>query len=220
MTVPLQTLGRSEGTTLFMTMLAAWSILLHRYSGQSDLVVGSIIANRHQLNLEGLIGLFANTVALRIAWTDVPTVRELLARVREVALGAQAHQDFPFEKLVEALRPERDAAYHPIFQVMLVMQEALPGFSASPAATPVRSAGHSAKFDLTVFLTEEADTITVVLEHNADLFEEDTIVDLARQFAVVLKALPAAIDQPISALRLVSAEEESLVGAFSEDLEL
>jgi amino acid adenylation domain-containing protein/FkbM family methyltransferase len=222
-TAPLKALGRGEGTTLFMSLLAAWSILLHRHSGQSDLVVGTNIANRQLLSLEGLIGLFANTVALRIAWTEEPTVRELLARVREVVLEAQAHQDFPFEKLVEALRPERDEAYHPIFQVMLVMQEAL----SKSAAAPVPAAGalgievRSAKFDLTLFVVEDADEIAAELEYDADLFEAGTIADLAGQLQAVLQALPAAVERPISTLPLVSAPEEALlVGAFAEDLEL
>jgi amino acid adenylation domain-containing protein/FkbM family methyltransferase len=219
----LKALGRSEGSTLFMTVLAAFGILLHRYSGQSDLVVGSNIANRQALSLEGLIGLFANTVVLRLAWTEEPTVRELLARVREVVLEAQAHQDFPFEKLVEALRPERDETHHPLFQVMLVMQETMPqtGAAASaPAPAPLGVEIRSAKFDLTLFVAEDAEQIAAELEYDADLFEAGTIADLAGQLAAVLQALPAAVDQPISAVPLVSAlEEESLVGAFAEDVE-
>jgi amino acid adenylation domain-containing protein/FkbM family methyltransferase len=215
-TVALKALGRREGTTLFMTLLAAWSILLHRYSGQSDLVVGSNIANRRLLSLEGLIGLFANTVALRVAWTEEPTVRELLVHVRRVVLEAQDHQDFPFEKLVEALRPERDETYHPLFQVMLVMQESLPrpaaqALAASQLGIPVRSS----KFDLTLYVMEEADQIAAELEYDADLFDAATVADLAGQLAAVLQALPAAIDLPISAVPLASAPEaESLVGAF------
>ncbi|HEY2740442.1 MAG TPA: condensation domain-containing protein, partial [Thermoanaerobaculia bacterium] len=157
-TAPLKALGRSEGTTLFMTLLAAWSLLLHRYSGQPDIVVGSNISNRRLLSLEGLIGLFANTVALRIDLAGVPTVRELLARVREVALGAHTHQDFPFEKLVEALSPVRDAAYHPVFQVMLVMQEARPKPSEMTGLTLrlLEMESQSAKLDLTLYAIEEA----------------------------------------------------------------
>jgi amino acid adenylation domain-containing protein len=222
-TAPLKALGRREGTTLFMTLLTGWVILLHRYSGASDLVVGSNIANRHLLSLENLVGLFANTVALRVAWTEEPTVRELLARVREVVLGAQDHQDFPFEKLVEALRPERDASYHPIFQVMLAMQDALPKAAAAPGpdSGPAGNEDRSAKFDLTLFAMEVGDEIAAVLEYDADLFEASTIADLAGQLAALLEALPGAVDQPISRLSLVSAPEEALwAGAFTEEMEL
>ncbi len=221
-TSSLKALGRSEGATLFMTLLAAWSILLYRYSGEPEIVIGSSIANRHQLNLEGLIGLFVNTVALRISLAEEPTVRELLAQVREVVLGAQAHQDFPFEKLVEALRPGRDPGYHPIFQVALVMQDnPVEPFAVSIDPNPVRLERQSAKYDLSLFVTEEADVMTVVLEYNADLFEADTTAGLASQFAAVLAALPSSAHQPISAVRFLPAAEEAyLLEALSEDLEL
>jgi hypothetical protein len=223
-TAALHALWRGEGTTLFMTMLAAFGILLHRLSGQSDLVIGSNVANRHLLSLEGLIGLFTNTVALRIAWSEAapPTVRELLARVREVVLEAQAYQDLPFEKLVEVLRPQRDDSAHPLFQVALVMQQA----AVKPTAAPALAAGELgievrlAKFDLTLFVAEEAGQIAAELEYDADLFDAGTIADLAGQLVTLLTALPAAVDLPISALPLVSAlESGTLVGAFAEDME-
>ncbi|MBV8200195.1 MAG: hypothetical protein JOZ15_06190 [Acidobacteria bacterium] len=230
-TASLKALGRQEGTTLFMTLLAAFSTLLHRLSGQSDLVVGSNVANRQALNLEGLIGLFTNTVALRIAWDEAapPTVRELLAHVREVVLLAQDHQDVPFEKLVEALRPVRDETYHPLFQVCLVMQEAMPKTAAAAAAAALAPAPlapvplgvevRTAKFDLTLFAVEDAGEIALELEYDADLFEAGTIADLAGQLAALLRALPAAIDLPVSAVPLVSVlEQEVLVGAFATNL--
>jgi Condensation domain len=222
-TAGLRRLGRSEGTTLFMTLLAAWAILLQRYSGQPDIIVGSNIANRHRRSLEGLIGLLANTVALRVDLSGDPTVREHLARAREAVLGAHAHQDLPFEKLVEALRPERDAAYHPIFQVMLVLQEPAARLStpAGLGLVPVSVEHGSAKFDLTLFAVEEEGGITVVLEYDADLFESNTIADLGGELAFLLEALPAWIDEPISARCFVSgSHEESLLGAFTENLEI
>jgi amino acid adenylation domain-containing protein/FkbM family methyltransferase len=222
-TAALKALGRVEGATLFMTLLAAWCILLQRYSGQSDIVVGSNIANRHRRSLEGLIGLLANTVALHVDLSGDPTVRELLVHVREVVLGAHAHQDLPFEKLVEALRPDRDVAYHPIFQVMLVMQEEMPRLSAASGleVSPIGLEHGSAKFDLTLFAVEEGEGVAVVLEYDAELFAADTIADLAGQLAALLEALPAWAGEPISALRFVSmADEESLLGALTESLEI
>jgi non-ribosomal peptide synthetase component F len=222
-TADLRKLGRGEGATLFMTLLAAWALLLQRYSGQSDIVIGSNIANRHRRDLEGLIGLLANTVALRVDLSGDPTVRELLARARETVLGAHAHQDLPFEKLVETLRPERDAGYHPVFQVMLVLQEPVARLS-TPAGLDLVPLGieHGlSKFDLTLFAVEEDGGITAVLEYDADLFAAETMADLAGQLTALLEALPAWADEPVSALRFVSvAQEESLLGAFTEDMEL
>ena len=223
LTAGLRALGRADGVTLFMILSAAWAILLQRYSGQQDVVVGTNIANRHRRSLEGLIGLLANTVALRFDLTGDPTVRVLLSRVRETVLGAHAHQDLPFEKLVEALRPERGSAYHPIFQVMLVLQEPLARRS-SPAGldfVPVEIDHGSAKFDLTLFAVEENGGITAVLEYAADLFEAATIADLAGQLTQLLAVLPAWADEPISALRLGTLSEEELVlGTFTENLEI
>src|SRR4029077_19017507 len=152
----LKALGRGEGATLFMTLLAAFQVLLHRYSGQEDIAVGSPIAGRGRTELEGLIGFFVNTLVLRTDVSGNPAFRELLARVRENALGAYTHQDLPFEKLVEELAPERDMSRNPLFQVMFVLQNApgaplvLEGLEVSRLSLE----GHSAKFDLTLTLRE------------------------------------------------------------------
>ena len=152
LTQALKELSRREGATLFMTLLAAFQVLLHRYSGQEDIAVGTPIAGRGRTELEGLIGFFVNTLVLRSNLAGNPTFTELLARVRETALGAYTHQDLPFEKLVEELSPSRDMSRNPLFQVMFVLQNApdaelaLKGVQAS--RLPL--AGHSAKFDLTV----------------------------------------------------------------------
>ena len=124
LTQGLKALGRKEGVTLYMTLLAAFQTLLHRYTGQDDIVVGSPIANRNRIEIEGLIGFFVNTLVLRTDHSGNPPFRELLRRVRETALEAYAHQDLPFEKLVEELRPDRDLSCSPLFQAMFVFQNA------------------------------------------------------------------------------------------------
>jgi hypothetical protein len=154
LTAELKRLSTAEGVTLYMTLVAAFKILLWRYSGQSDVVVGTPIAGRNQLATEGLIGLFVNTLVLRTNLSGNPTFSELLGRVREVTLSAYAHQDLPFEKLVEELQPERDMSRSPLFQVMFVLQNAsaetlqLPGLEASE----VGGGDETAKFDLTLDL--------------------------------------------------------------------
>src|SRR6266571_3820567 len=173
----LNALSRREGVTLFMLLLAGLQMLLARYSGQEDIVVGTPIANRNRAEIENLIGFFANTLVLRTNLSGNPTFRELLARVRDVALGAYAHQDLPFDKLVEELNPERSLSHNPLFQVLLAVQNApkeelrLSGLTLE--GIPVRSAG--SKFDLALFLTEAPDGVRGRLEYNTDLFEEQTV---------------------------------------------
>src|SRR5207237_8127575 len=120
----LRALGQEEGATLFMTLLSGFAALLGRYAGQEEVVVGTAVANRSRSDLEGLVGCFVNTLALRMDLRGGPSVRELLGRVRAMTLAAYAHQELPFERLVERLQPERDVTRHPVFQVMLVLQNA------------------------------------------------------------------------------------------------
>jgi condensation domain-containing protein len=144
LTAALKTLSRRHGTTLFMTLLAGWAVVLSRLSGQTDVVVGTPMANRGRLEIEELIGFFVNTLALRVDLSGAPTVVELLRQVRARALEAQQHQDIPFEQVVERVRPARSLAYTPLFQVMFTWQNApgesldLPGLQSGPVPEPAR----------------------------------------------------------------------------------
>ncbi|HWE63822.1 MAG TPA: amino acid adenylation domain-containing protein, partial [Chloroflexota bacterium] len=184
----LARLGRQEGATLFMITLAAFATLLFRYSGQDDIVVGAPIANRIVPEVEELIGFFANTLALRIDLSGNPTFRELLGRVREVALGAYAHQDLPFERLVEELGPERHLDRQPLFQVALAWQPAaetvatLSGLTLSSVALDTGTA----KFDLTLSLRETTQGLAGHLEYRTDLFDPATIGRLVDHLQILL----------------------------------
>ena len=169
----INNLSRQQGVTLFMTLLAAFKVLLYRYTGQTDFAVGSPIANRTRSELEGLIGFFVNTLVLRTDMAGDPGFVELLGRVRETTLGAYDHQELPFEKLVEVLNPVRDMSYSPLFQVMFVLQNMpgaavqLPGVRLSPVGT---DAGAS-MFDLTLFMWEGEKGLSGRIEYNTDLFD-------------------------------------------------
>ena len=184
LTQGLKALSRKEGVTLYMTLLAAFQILLHRYTGQDDIVVGSPIANRNRIEIEGLIGFFVNTLVLRTDHSGNPTFRELLRRVRETALEAYAHQDLPFEKLVEELRPDRDLSRSPLFQAMFVFQNAPAGELNFKGlnVSPMRMAGETTKFDLTLSVHEGAPGLRAALQYSTDLFDEATITRISGAF--------------------------------------
>ncbi|MBV9790944.1 MAG: amino acid adenylation domain-containing protein, partial [Chloroflexi bacterium] len=209
LTTALASLSQREGVTLFMTLLAAFQILLHRYSGQDDILVGSPIAGRTRAETEGLIGMFVNTLVLRTSLANNPTFRETLQRVRSAALGAYRHQEVPFEKLVEVLQPERNPSHAPLFQVMFVLQSAdllpitLPNLTFEPEAAP----SDTAKFDLTLDLRETADGVRGTIEYNTDLFDESTIARMAGQFETLLNSIVADPAQRIGALELLTAAE-------------
>ncbi len=213
LTQALKKLSRQEGATLFMTLLAAWQVLLSRYSGQEDVVVGTPIAGRSRTELEGLIGFFVNALALRTDLSGNPTFRELLERVRHVTLGAYAHQDLPFEKLVEELHPERHLSHSPLFQVIFVLQNAprdareLRGLSISP----VEVATTSSKLDLTLFLHEAADGLRGMLEYNTDLFESATITRLLGHFHALLAGIVTDPERRIGDLPLLTEAERHQV---------
>jgi amino acid adenylation domain-containing protein len=209
MTAVLHRLARDERATLFMVLLTAFDVLLRSWTGQEDLLIGTPVANRRRSELEGIIGYFANTLVLRADLSGDPTVRALLGRVRETAHAAFAHQDLPFEKLVEELQPERDLARAPLFQVLAVLQNAPPARAALSRLTlrsPDFDPGVS-KFDLMLDLTEMEGGLRGALEYNTDLFEAATIERLAARFHCVLAAFAASPDLRLSELSILPAIE-------------
>jgi amino acid adenylation domain-containing protein len=206
--------ARREGVTLFMLLLAAFDVLLSRYTGQEEIVVGTPVAGRGRAETENLIGFFVNTLALRANLSGDPTFRELLARVREVALGTNAHQDFPFEKLVEELQPERSLSHSPIFQVMFALQNVrtgaaldLPGLKLAPVGVSERIA----KFDLTLFMSETNGEIDGYFEFNTDLFDATTVGRMIGHFRSLLEDAVARPDARVSTLSMLSEDERRLL---------
>jgi len=195
----LKRLSQQEGVTLFMTLLAGFQLLLSRWSGQDEVVVGAPIAGRTQLETEGLIGFFVNTLVLRSSVSGNPSVRELLQRVREVCLGAYAHQDVPFEKLVEELQPERQLARAPLFQVKLVLQNTPVDVLELPdlQLRPLRQETNTAKLDMILTLAEGTDRISGQLEYNTDLFDAAWIEQMMGRFSRLLQSI---VDRPDSLL--------------------
>src|SRR5262245_45793513 len=177
LTERLRRLSRQENATIFMSLLAGFNLLLSRYSGQEDIVVGAPIANRTRSETEKLIGFFVNTLALRTDLSRDPSLRELIGRIKEVSLAAYAHQDAPFERLVEELQPERDLSRSPLFQVMFSLQNA-PTENLRMGGLKLSAAGAEAtvsKFDLSLDLRERGGAIAGSLQYNRDLFEASTI---------------------------------------------
>ncbi len=193
-------LGRRDGTTQFMTYLAAFKVLLSRYTGQVDLVVGTPIANRTRIETEGLIGFFVNALVLRTDLSGDPSFREFLGRVRETCLGAYGHQDLPFERLVEELHVIRDLSRNPLFQAMFVLHNVRPrpadlsGFELSP----VECDGETAHFDLTLQIADAGQGLTATLIYNTDLFEADTVARMLGSFQMLLEALIAEPERRLS----------------------
>ena len=213
LTEKLKALSRQEGTTLFMTLLSAWNALLARYSGQEDIVVGTPIANRNRSEIEGLIGFFANTLVLRSDLSGNPSFRQLLRRVRETALGAYSHQDLPFEKLVEELRPERSLSHNPLFQVLFALQNT-PGLEQEIPGLKLEAYGAkvgTAKCDLALFMGETASGLVGRLEYNTDIFEASTINRLVTHFQNLIEAIVADPDQAIGELALLSSSERQQI---------
>ncbi|HET7231076.1 MAG TPA: amino acid adenylation domain-containing protein, partial [Longimicrobium sp.] len=209
----LQALGRSEGTTLYMTLLGAFQVLLSKYSGSEDIVVGSPIAGRTRKEVEELIGFFVNTLVLRTALSGDPPFRETLGRVREVTLGAYENQEVPFERLVEELQPERSLSHSPLFQVMFTLQNAGGGGSALPGlrVSGVGAELGSAKFDLSLALAATARGLLGALNYNTDLFERSTVERMLGHLERVLEQVAADADVRLSRLDLLGEAERTLV---------
>lgn len=209
----LKTVGRSCNATLFMTLLAAFQTLLSRYTGTDDIVVGSPAAGRDDVEFESVVGFFVNTLPLRADLSGDPSFRDLLARVREVALDAFSHQDAPFERIVEALNVPRSLSHTPLFQVMFMLQNAprqtfdLPGLTMTEIDVDVGTA----KFDLTVEVAELADGLFCGVEYSTDVFEHATMTRLLEHFENLLGGIAANPDRPLSALPLIDAAERRRV---------
>ena len=215
----LKELSQQEGVTLFMTLLGAWAALLWRYSGEEEVIVGSPIANRTRAELEGLIGFFVNSLVLRTSFKADPSFKELLAQVRETTLGAYAHQDLPFEKLVEVVQPERELSHNPLFQVSFALQNvpqdavAVGGIEMSL----VQTARTTARFDLELHLWEREQGLNGLLIYSTELFEAETIERLLKHYERLLTAVVAQPEQRVSAVKLLSeAEEQQLLVEWNQ----
>ncbi|HRC85348.1 MAG TPA: amino acid adenylation domain-containing protein, partial [Thermoanaerobaculia bacterium] len=213
----LGTLARRNNATLFMTLLAGFDLLLARWSGQSDISVGAPSAGRGHTELEGLIGFFVNSLVLRVRIDEDTSFRQLLSQVREVTLEAYAHQDIPFEKLVEELQPQRNLASTPLFQVMLTLQNAplppvrLPGLTLSRIETGTVAA----KFDLMLAFAEIENGIKGGIEYKRELFEPATIERLGRHWQRVLELAVADPERPLASYALLSAQELAELESFN-----
>ncbi|WP_438826902.1 non-ribosomal peptide synthase/polyketide synthase [Pseudomonas syringae] len=214
LTAGLRQLGQRHGATLFMTLLVGWSSLLSRFSGQDDVVIGTPVANRPRSELESLIGFFVNTLALRIRPEGSLSVTALLEQVKAIMLAAHAHQDLPFEQVVEALQPPRSLAHSPIFQVMLALNNtpggselSLPELSLEPLQAPHTTA----QFDLSLSLVEADGGLMGSLEYASDLFERATIERMAGHLQVLLEGMVADDQQSVGELPLLSCEQRRQV---------
>ncbi|MCK9738895.1 non-ribosomal peptide synthetase [Pseudomonas syringae] len=214
LTAGLRQLGQRHGATLFMTLLAGWSSLLSRFSGQDDVVIGTPVANRPRSELESLIGFFVNTLALRIRPQGGLSVAALLEQVKAVMLAAHAHQDLPFEQVVEALQPPRSLGHSPIFQVMLALNNTPGGgeFSLPELSLEPLQASHTtAQFDLSLALVEADGGLVGSLEYASDLFERATIERMAGHLQVLLEGMVADDQQAVAELPLLSCEQRRQV---------
>ena len=214
----LRKFSRSRGVTLYMTLLSAFSVLLSRYSGQQDIVVGTPIANRTRVETESLIGFFVNTLVMRTDLSGELSVEQLLSRVKEITLSAYQHQDLPFEKLVEALQPNRSMSYSPLFQVMLVLQNtpqhdlALTALEVEAVSSIEQQGAGSAKFDLTLNIVEAAAGLSCQFSYNTDLFKRSSIARMAKHLECLLEGMLADPNCVVTRLPLLTrAEQQQLL---------
>ncbi|HVF90034.1 MAG TPA: amino acid adenylation domain-containing protein [Blastocatellia bacterium] len=213
LTESLRSLGRDEGVTLFITMLAAFETLLYRNTAQEDFCVGAPVAGRNHVETENLIGFFANILVMRARLHGDPTVKELLSRVRDVVLEAQAHQFLPFEKLVEELQPERSLSHTPLFQAAFALQSGFDSTLVLPGTTlrylDIESG--TAKFDLTLSMEETDSELRGYFEYNSDLFDPATISRLAGQLITLLNAFVSDPERRISTLEVMTEDERRVI---------
>jgi non-ribosomal peptide synthetase component F len=209
-TESIKQLSRIESASLFMTLLTAVKILMRYHTGEQNIVIGTDVANRNRADIEGLVGFFVNQLVLHTNLSGNPTFREFLLKVREVTLGAYAHQDVPFDKLVELLNPDRDLSRTPLFQTKVVLQNAptqvltLPGMEL----TPVDVRDLTAKFDLAAFFEESTRGLSCELQYNTDLYEAATIEKFAEQLALVLERAAERPDITVNELDQLIGEVE------------
>jgi amino acid adenylation domain-containing protein len=209
----LASLSQKEGVTLYMTLLAAFKTLLYRYTGQTDIVVGTVTAGRNQPEIQQLIGCFVNTLVLRTDLKENPSFRQLLERVREVTLGAFAYQDLPFEKLVEALHPEGNLGQNPLFQVAFVLQPLMSGVDSMMNGSQLDIDTETAKFDLALELQERPEGLVGRFEYSTDLFDAETIERMVGHFQTLLEGIVANPEQKIAQLPLLTEfERQQLAG--------
>uniref|UniRef100_UPI0005513680 amino acid adenylation domain-containing protein n=1 Tax=Andreprevotia chitinilytica TaxID=396808 RepID=UPI0005513680 len=219
LTVNLKQLSQRHGTTLFMTLLAGWSVLLSRLSGQDDVVIGTPVANRPRTELEGLIGFFVNTLALRVRFDEQPSVQTLLQQVKASTLAAYGHQDLPFEQVVDALQPPRSLSHSPLFQSLFTLNNTpqgqalgLPGLTLQVLDTP----HHTTQFDLSLSLHEDGTGLVGQLQYATDLFDAETIARLAAHFEIVLTGMVDNDQQAISRLPLLTmAQQQHITHGFN-----
>ncbi|HET8796190.1 MAG TPA: condensation domain-containing protein, partial [Thermoanaerobaculia bacterium] len=214
LTAKLQALSQRHGVTLFMTLLSAWGLLLSRLSGQYDIVVGTAVANRQRREVERLIGFFVNTLALRLRFDEQPTVASLLERVKETTLAAFAHQELPFEQVVEAVRPQRSLSHSPLFQSLF-------SFNNTPEAgvvelpelrlMPVESAQESTQFDLSLSLRLRGERIEGAIGYASALFDPETVARWSGHYERLLEAMVRDASSPVDALSLLSDVERRQV---------
>ncbi|MEO7360961.1 MAG: condensation domain-containing protein, partial [Gemmatimonadaceae bacterium] len=214
----VKALSRKHDVTLYMTMLAAWQVVLHRYSGQDDIVVGSPMANRDDPALEGLIGCFVNNVVMRGRLAGNPTFAELLRRTSHTVLGAFDNRELPFDRLVEGLRPERSTGHAPIFQVLFTLHS-FPIEPAQPvgikaALLELEDDGRgTARFDITLDIDEHENGLRMMYEYSTDLFDERTIARMHGQYLELLQHAVGAAETRVSDLRMLTAEDEQQIFA-------
>jgi len=216
----LNAVAKQERATLFMTLLAAFQVLLMRYSGQEDFGVGTVVANRNQRKTEELIGFFLNTLVVRASLGGEPTFREVLQRVRKAALSAYEYQDLPFERLVEELAPARDLSRSPVFQVMFTLRTApakkfeFAGLRLEDFETDL----NTSKFDLIMSVEEKKHEAEILINYDADLFEAETIRRMLEHYEHLLEAMVANSDQPVWALPMMGEFEQQILSGWEHSM--